>query len=350
MALVALRRGGHDQCVNGSSHHHAVVTLTLNPALDLSTSVHQIEPWVKMRCDEPRFDAGGGGVNVSRVVHALGGRTIAIVALGGHVGSLVATELARQNIAVRRVRVRNGTRQNFAATEQTTGRQFRFVQRGEPMSNGEWRHCFDATVREAHDASCVVASGSLPAGVPLDFYARLADRIEPFGVPMIIDTSGPALRESILAPVDLVKPSVHELGSLVHRELHNVEDYECAAREMLAAGRCRAICVSLGGEGALLVPRDSDSTMIMAPEVTVVSTIGAGDSMVGGMALTFAQHGTVVDAVRLGVAAGTAAVLNAGTSLCHMDDVTRLAPQVGVRTIPRQPGCAGVQCQHEFAQ
>ena len=305
-----------------------VVALTLNPALDLSTAVEVIEPWRKLRCEAAQLDPGGGGINVARVVHALGGHAVAVAALGGHVGSEVAAALARHGIPLRRVRTSHGTRQNFAVTERSTGRQFRFVQGGDPMTRAEWRRCLEVTAIEALGASCVVASGSLPAGVPLDFYAQLAERIRPLGVPVIVDTSGAALRESILAPVAVVKPSRNELQSLVHRDLRDTEDCERAARELLAAGQCGAIIVSLGADGALVVPRDERATLVRAPEVEVHSTIGAGDSMVGAMAIQLARHATLLDAVRSGVAAGTAAVLRSGTALCRIEDVTALSDGV----------------------
>ena len=203
------------------------------------------------------------------------------------------------------------------------------------MTPAEWRRCLDVTAQEAHGASCVVASGSLPAGVPDDFYARLAERIWPSKVPVIVDTSGPALREAILAPVALVKPSKNELQSLVHRDLRDTDACERAARELLAVGHCGAIIVSLGAEGALVVPRDERAAFVHAPEVEVRSTIGAGDSMVGAIALQLARDGALVDAVRFGVAAGTAAVLRSGTALCRADDVTTL--WANVTTSPRAP-------------
>jgi len=317
-----------------------VATLTLNPSLDLSTSVDSIEPWRKLRCETAQLDPGGGGINVARVVQTLGGRSLSVAALGGHVGSEVAASLRRQGVPLRRVRTSHGTRQNFAVTERSTGRQFRFIQGGDPMTPAEWRRCLEVTATAARAARCVVASGSLPLGVPDDFTVQLAERIAPLRVPLIVDTSGPALLASILAPIALVKPSVNELQSLVDRVLHDMEDYECAARELLAVGRCGAIIVSLGKDGALVVPRDREATVVRAPEVPVRSTIGAGDSMVGAIALMLSRRATLIDAVRFGVAAGTAAVTRFGTALCAADDVTMLAAQVTTHGL-RQPVSLG---------
>jgi 6-phosphofructokinase 2 len=307
-----------------------IVTLTLNPALDLSTAVDTIEPWRKMRCDAPRVDPGGGGVNVARALLEIGGDPLAVVALGGHVGSLVASALRRDGIPIRRVPVRGGTRQNYAVTERSTGNQFRFVHSGPPMSAREWGRCLEATVDASRDASCVVASSSLPPGVPDDAFTTLASRLERLGVPLIVDTSGAALRSAVRAPVTLVKPSINELRALVGSELTTLDEYETAARLLLDSGLCTTIAVSLGAEGALIVPRLAASFVVHAPHVTPVSSIGAGDSMVAGLAFGIARGQTLQTAARFGVAAGTAAVLAEGTGLCTLSDIERLLPEVTV--------------------
>ncbi len=310
-----------------------VVTLTLNPALDVSTSVDSIEPWHKLRCDDPQMDPGGGGVNVARVVHALGGSSIAVAALGGHVGSQVATSLRRHGVGLRRIRTRSGTRQNFSVVERSTGKQFRFVEHGDSLTSAEWHRCIDATVDAARGAACVVASGSVPEGVPANIYALLADRLLPMGVPLIVDTSGPALAAALAARIALVKPSVNELRSLVNRDLDGIAEIERATREILERSRCDAIAVSIGEEGAVLVERNGPSTFVRAPTVEVLSTIGAGDSMVGGIAYSLACGRSLAEAVRCGVAAGSAAVLNSGTGLCRVADVDRLLPATLTRQI-----------------
>lgn len=283
-----------------------------------------IEPWRKVRCDGPRMNPGGGGVNVARAVLELGGDPLAVVALGGHVGSLLADSLRRSGVALHRISARGATRQNFAVTERTSGKQYRFVHGGARMSFAEWTRCLEATVEAAAHAACVVASSSLPPGVPVDAFAVLASRLEPLGIPIIIDTSGPALLAAMKAPVDLVKPSVNELRAVAGRALTCNEHYEAAARALLRSGHCKTVAVSLGGEGALFVPRDDDSFVVRAPEVRAVSTTGAGDSMVAGIAMSLARGDTLIDAARLGVAAGTAAVLAQGTGLCRRDDVLSL--------------------------
>lgn len=318
-----------------SGESRLIVTLTLNPALDMSSAVDTIEPWRKLRAEQIHLHPGGGGINVARAIRELGGNPLVVAALGGHVGSIVADALTDHGIGLQRVRVRGATRQNYAVTERSTGRQFRFVHPAAQMARAEWSRCLDVTAEAAADAKLVVASSSLPPGVPDDFYAQLAHRLARIDVPLIVDTSGPGLMAVTRAPVLLIKPSVNELGTITGRELTTDAEIEAAARSLLTDGGCRIIAVSMGDRGAVIVARDAESIVVRPPAVRVVSTSGAGDSMVAGFAVALAQGATLVDAARLGVAAGTAAVLAEGTALCRLPDVDRLL----ARTVSGLVGC-----------
>ena len=301
-----------------------IVTLTLSPALDLSTSVDTIEPWRKLRCETPRTDPGGGGINVARALRELGGDPVAVAAIGGHVGSLLADELRAQGIALRRVNVRRATRQNFAVTERSTGRQFRFVHESPAMSPAEWTRVLDATVEQARGAAFVVASSSVPVGVPADAFAVLAERLHAMDVRVVVDTSGPALRHAARAPVEFVKPSINELRAIIDRPVDTLQSCEIAIRELFEQGRCAMVVVSLGADGALFVPRHDDAFVVRPPQITPISTSGAGDSMVAALTLALSRGEPLVDAARFSVAAGTSATLVEGTGLCKLDAVRRL--------------------------
>jgi 6-phosphofructokinase 2 len=310
-----------------------IVTLTLNPALDLSTTAEVIEPWRKIRCDDPETYPGGGGVNVARVVRELGGVSLAVVALGGHIGSQHADAIRLLGIPLRRVSIRACTRQNFAVTERSTAQQYRFVQGGARLSLKEWDRCLAETVDAATGAACVVASSSVPPGVPIDAFAILADRLADIDVPLIVDTSGPAFLASLRAPIRLIKPSLNELQRAVGRELSATSDAVAAARELISGGECKIMVVSLGAAGALVVERDGPSFVVHAPPVQAIGTSGAGDSMVAAMALELTRGGSLVEAAMLGVAAGTAAVLAAGTALCQRHEVHSLLTRITVTDV-----------------
>lgn len=305
-----------------------IVTLTLNPALDIETGVEHLEPDRKLRCEPPLIEPGGGGINVARVVAELGGDPFAVVALGGPNGEVLAEHLRSHGLPFAQVPIDGDTRQSFTVVDRSSTRQYRFVLPGPDMQPSEWDACLDATLEAARGASCVVASGSMPDGVAVDAMATLARRVHDIGVRIIVDTSGPALRAAIDAPVDLVKPSANELRGIAGRDLEGEADYVAAARELLASGSCGAIAVSLGAAGALVVERNRPAVALRAPAVRVASTVGAGDSMVGAIAIGLTRGDTLVDAARLGIAAGTAAVIMPGTGLCRRGDVEALLPRV----------------------
>ncbi len=307
-----------------------VATLTLSPSIDASSTIERLEPQLKMRCSAPTIEPGGGGVNVARAVVQLGGHAVAVAALGGPMGALLASSLRRSGVEVERVNVRGATRQDFAVTDLSDGSQYRFIHPAPPMTAGEWRRCLRIAARAARGADWFVASGSVPEGVPLDAFAVLAQTMRDLHVPVLVDSSGPALRAAIDAPIDVVKPSINELRGVCGGELRSLDEFEAAARRLVDDGCCGAIVVSLGDAGALAVPRRGSSFVVRGPAVRAVSTSGAGDSMVAGIGLSLAAGGRFVDAVRFGVAAGTAAVLVPGTGLCHRADVERTLSQTVV--------------------
>lgn len=284
-----------------------VVTLTVNPALDVSTSTERVEPEHKLRCGPSRTDAGGGGVNVSRVIHRLGGQSIAIYAVGGPTGQAY--------------------RQLLEADELSTGRQFRFVLQGPHLTTDEWIECLAATQRAMTPGGYVVASGSLSPGMPDDFYARIARAATAIGARCIVDASGPALAAALREGVHLVKPSGRELGELVGRALPDLESRVEAAREIVARGASEIVALTLGGDGAVLVTAEG-VTRLEVPPVEVHSTVGAGDSFLAALVLRLAQGRDLDAAFRAGVAAGTATAMTEATELCHRDDVERLEAQL----------------------
>ena len=304
-----------------------IVTLTINPALDLSTSTEHVEPEHKLRCGPSRTDAGGGGVNVSRVIHRLGGQSIAIYAVGGPTGQAYRQLLEADGIIGRAIPVEGSTRENITIDELATGRQFRFVLQGPHLTADEWGECLAATIRAMTPGGYVVASGSLSPGVPDDVYARLARAAKARGARCIVDASGPALAAALAEGVHLVKPSARELGELVGRPLATIDDRVDAARELVARGSAEVVALTLGGEGAVLVTADG-VTRLEVPPVEVRSTVGAGDSFLAALVLRLAQGRTLDEAFRAGVAAGTATAMTEATELCHRDDVERLEAQL----------------------
>lgn len=304
-----------------------VITLTMNPALDVGTRVASVAPEIKLRCAEPRFHPGGGGINVARAIQYLGGESTAVYTAGGHTGTMLRRLLDDEGIAHRAVPIDGITRESLAVYEESSTVQYRFTMPGPELSADEWLACLE-TLFDLEPAY-IVASGSLPRGVPVEFYGEIARTARQQGIRVIVDTAGEALNKAFGKGVYLLKPNLHELelfsGEVIQGEAH----IRAVARRLIAEGLAEVLVVSMGAAGAALITRD-DALHLRAPIVAVQSKVGAGDSMVAGLVMGLAQRRSLLDALRLGVAAGSAAVMTPGTELCRRADARRLYEQVSL--------------------
>jgi 6-phosphofructokinase 2 len=299
-----------------------IVTLTMNPALDIATSTDRVEPTHKLRCAAPRYDAGGGGINVARAVHALGGDAAAVFPAGGAAGEMINHLLKQEGVRHHTIAISGFTRESLAVEDKATGQQFRFILPGPEISKRDQERCLDQLSLVVEKADYIVASGSLPLGVPEDFYARVAGLAQALGKRLVLDTSGAALK-SAGQGVFLLKPSLRELQDLAGREIRTDRDQETAAQEVVRHGLSEIVVLSLGAEGSLLATAEGCERFAAIP-VEARSTVGAGDSMLAGIVLGLTRGLALRDAVRFGMAAGAAALLGSGTELCRRSDVERL--------------------------
>ncbi|WP_210725640.1 1-phosphofructokinase family hexose kinase [Arthrobacter silvisoli] len=313
---------------SGTGMSMPILTLTMNPALDISTSADSIYSGHKLRCGSSRIDPGGGGANVARVIHRLGGQAVAMYTAGGTTGDTYRHLMEAEGIPVLVAPVRGSTRQNFTVDELSTGRQFRFVLEGAELSGREWRNCLRLAARAVPAHGYVVASGSLPPGAPVDFYARVAQMVRKAGARCIVDTSGLALAAALGEGVFMVKPSRRELSELVGADLNDERNLMEAASGLIAQGSAEYVALTLGEDGALLASA-SGAARIAVPPVKVVSAVGAGDSFLAAFVLRLAQGNPPETALRTAVAAGSAAVLTPATELCRREDVERLEADMG---------------------
>jgi 6-phosphofructokinase 2 len=305
----------------------SIVTLTPNPAIDISTSVEEVVPVRKLRCAKARRDPGGGGINVARVVRRLGGDVTAIYPAGGVGGAMLRKLVEGEGIRSVAIPASQETREDFTVTDEKSGEQYRFVLAGLPLAEAEWRACLDALEATQPLPAFIVCSGSLPPGVPDDFYARVARFAKARGIKMVLDASGAPLRRALQEGVCLLKPNLRELQDLAKGPLADERSWLAAGRRLIEAGAAEMIALTLAEKGALLISRDH-ALRAEVPGIKVVSTVGAGDSFVGGLVWSLASGHDTSEAFRWGLAAGTAAVLNHGTELSHADDVARLFKQV----------------------
>lgn len=309
-----------------------ILTITLNPAVDVATSTPRLEPAHKLRCGDPRRYAGGGGINVTRVLHRLGADSLALYLAGGAIGQQLRRLVAREGIQSHSLAIADETRESFSVLETSTGREYRFVLPGPTVQAREWEPVLDYLRAQAAPPRYVVLSGTLPPGVPSDAYARLAEAAKARGSAVILDSSGPELREALHQGVLIVKPSLRELSELTGRALRDEVQWLDAAQQLVRDGQARMVALSLGERGALLAGADGAWAADALP-VRVASATGAGDSFLAALVWALASGQQPVEALRYAVAAGSAAVLSAGTELSSRHDTLRLAPQVVVRSL-----------------
>lgn len=303
----------------------SIVTLTLNPSLDLSCSVGRVIPEEKLRCSRPTAQPGGGGLNVSRAIARLGGESTAIWACGGANGARIGQLLAEEGIGSLAVPIAAETRQNLAVYEEVSTQQYRFGFPGARMTSEEAEDCL-RRLRALRDPDYVVLSGSLPPGVDASFYREAAACFPHSRV--VVDTSGAALREAVQGRVFLLKPNLAELSALMGEDVLDDVAIVQASRRLIDGGHARAVVTSLGAGGVILVT-DDRVEQVRAPTVPIRSKVGAGDSTVGGLVLALARGLPLPMAVRFGVAAGASAVSTPGTDLCRKGDTERLFAQLG---------------------
>jgi 6-phosphofructokinase 2 len=301
----------------------SIVTLTLSPALDVATRVPRLYPDAKLRCSKPAYAPGGGGINVARAIRKLGGSALALFPAGGSSGRHLVELLDAEGVPNQPLPIAEWTRESLNVMEQVSAQQYRFVMPGASLSGMEQEQLLLA-LDALPGLDYLVVSGSQPEGLAADFLPRLLLAANRRGARCILDSSGPALRQALeVGRVFLIKPNLHELSALSGEEIREPEQLAACASALVTAGKCQAVLVSLGPQGALLVTGEF-CERIPAPPVHKCSTVGAGDSMVAAVTLMLAAGADLHDAACYAVAAGTAAIMTEGSELCRREDVERL--------------------------
>ncbi|OXA81160.1 6-phosphofructokinase 2 [Flavobacterium aquidurense] len=298
-----------------------IITLTVNPALDKSTHFKGLVAEQKIRCSEPRFDAGGGGINVSKAISRLGGKSLAVFTSGGPLGKMLEELVAKEAIEFQAIPIQTWTRESFVAVDENTNSQYRFGFTGGEITADEEKAVLETLSNSK--PKFLVASGSLNEGLSSNFYQKVAEIAKTSHSKLIVDTSGEALKKVLETGAYLIKPNVGELAKLIGVECLEMEEVNEAAKKIIAKGGAEIVVVSLGPQGAVLVTKD-DYEYVPAPNVAKKSTVGAGDSMVGGMVWALSQNKSLKEVIRWGVACGSAATMNEGTQLFKLEDANRL--------------------------
>lgn len=298
-----------------------ILTVTLNPCIDKSSRVEKFKPESKLRCAEVVNEPGGGGINVSKALQKLEATSVALFPAGGHNGNMLCSLLQEEEIQFHAVDTKVETRENWIVLETSTNNQYRFTFPGREVVEDTVKTLVDQI--RSFAPSYVVASGSLPPGLPDYFYGLIVKNAAAVGAKCIVDTSGPALQALKGKHAFLIKPNIGELCKMLNVDWLDKEEVPDAAQQAIRDGFSEIMVVSMGHLGAWLISSDK-RYFVEAPPVEKKSTVGAGDSMVAGITYSLQKGKTLKEAIQFGVACGSAATMNDGTQLFKKADAERL--------------------------
>lgn len=301
----------------------SIITITVNPATDKSVTADKVVPDDKIRCSEPVYEPGGGGINVSRAIKKLEGESTAWYMAGGETGDLMKRLLDEEQVTSRHIEIKGGLRENLIVLDENDKKQYRFGMPGARLEEKEWRALLEDIEKIDPVPDYIVASGSLSPGAPDDLYAQMASIASRRNIRFVLDTSGKALERTKGAGVYLMKPNLEELKYLAGVKEINPYELDKIARQIYDEYGCEILMVSLGARGVMLVTADKIDYM-MSPVAEKKSAVGAGDSMVAGMVLALQRGWEVKRAVLYALASGTAAAITPGTELCRKEDTDLL--------------------------
>ncbi len=300
----------------------AIVTITFNPCIDKSCYIDALVPDKKLRCTPFVNEAGGGGINVARALKKLGSEALAVYLAGGYTGIVLHELLQQEGVDAIAIDTKMDTRENIMVTDKSTNLQYRFITPGHAIQQTHWQRCLQA-VENLEDMEYLVVSGGFQEGFPVDIFDRLSIIAQKKGARLVIDIPAEAMQQYPISDAYLLKPNLNELSMLAgKKELHG-DEIAIAAKAIIDKNICKMVLVSMGAAGALLVTKDI-TEQFMAPPIKRKSTVGAGDSMLAGTVLYLRSEKNIREAVRFGIACGTAATMNEGTQLCNRAEAERL--------------------------
>lgn len=313
-----------------------ILTVTVNPAIDVATSVDRVLPDMKLRCGPARIDPGGGGINVARAISRFGGSAKAIIAVGGPSGNSLVEMVRSDGVTAVPVSMTGNTRQNLAVTDNQTHEQFRFSLQSDQWSASDEENVIATIAKHASKGGFVVLSGGLAPGMTLDFHRRVKSALAARTRKILIDTCDPALSHLVVEtcdPFHCLRLDKNEAAVAAGQDTLTRDESFAFGTELVKRGVAQIVVIGQGAEGSLLVSRDH-RLFCQAARVPIVSKIGAGDAFVGALALSLAQGKSQSIALQWGVAAASATVSTEGTSLCTREAVEALLPRCPVEEVP----------------
>lgn len=309
-----------------------ILSVTLNPCVDYTLFVEELKVSDTNRVQRQEVDAGGKGVNLSRIVAELGGDTVASGFLGGDPGKFILRVLAEQGVRSDFVSIEGETRRNFnVETTAVDMPPTTLNSRGPEISHAEWDQLRTLVVTLAQEASWVALGGSLPPGVPTSGFADLIGLLRTTPARILLDADGEAMRLGLEAKPDMIKPNAKEAGRLLGREIVTTDEACIAAQQLLERVATGGTVILSRGEDGAVLAHGNECWIGESPEVDAKSTIGSGDSLLGGYLCSLDLGRSTDEAFRWGLAAGAATALTDGSGIGRRETVEELLPKAVVR-------------------
>lgn len=303
-----------------------IITVTLNPAVDKTVEVDNCTIDSVNRVSSIKLDAGGKGINVSKVVKSLGGESVALGVLAGGTGKFIKNYLDNEEIKNDFSFVPGETRTNIKIVDKVKGTNTDINEPGSSISEEDIKKIKEKVFSNAKQEDILVLSGSVPQGVEKNIYELWIKEAKDLGVKTILDADGELLKQGILSGPYLIKPNIHELEKLFGVKIDGIPQVINLCQNIFDYG-VNIIAVSLGAEGALFMNKEK-TIFAHGIKVKVKSTVGAGDSMVAALAFALDKGYSFEKAVTLSVASATAGVMTEGTTAGELEDILNIEKQV----------------------
>ncbi|OMH40605.1 1-phosphofructokinase family hexose kinase [Desulfurobacterium indicum] len=303
-----------------------IASVCPNPCLDVYYYTTVLMEDDTNRVENPYLSPGGKGLNAARVISRLGISPHLITTIGGCTGECVMRGLERESVPFEYVKIKGETRVNTILEQKGKKSHVLIACRGPILDEREVKELEERIC--SHSPDFLILGGSVPPGLPNDFYAKIIKYFKNRGCSVLVDADGELLRKAISASPFAIKPNRHELERLVGRPLFDFNDIVEACREVVNSG-VQIVITSLGRYGAVAVTEEK-VIRVVPPDVKVINTVGAGDSVVGGFIYALDKGETLAEAVAFAVSCGTATVMMEGPKLCKPDDVYDVYERVAI--------------------
>ncbi|NUL83403.1 MAG: 1-phosphofructokinase [Armatimonadetes bacterium] len=309
-----------------------ILTVTLNPSVDETLFVGSLQIGDTNRVTRVELDAGGKGVNVARVFVALGGQAVATGFLGGRHGRFVQMALNEEGVETDFEIIAGRTRRNICIEEAEDRPPTTLNEAGPTITEENWNALLERVKKHLPRVKWMATGGSLPPGAPRDAYKTLLELAREHGVSTVLDAEGPAMMQGLHGKPTMIKPNELEAERLVGMNLHSDNDFLGAASALSKKHGIPFVIISRGARGAVAITQHG-AFKARPPLIQARSTVGSGDSLVGGALFIAAEGGTFEEALKWGVAAGTATAMTSGSEICTRQDTEKMLPEIVVQKI-----------------